>query len=436
VSGPKVVSIVTREEVLQICRGLLARVDAALEEWVRIGRRNHCVDDEAITAARRRRDALAGVIAADRFMDLQKQAPVEEMFLRDDMHQRLAKVAAEQAAARSKERREREAASALLSALRKNGAALDPELEAGLARGDPAATSRGLLMLGNKRPIKADSALVAQLREEGPPSTFAEWVRAQPRLPEDPSIERIEGRIAEIARLVNAAEQADWHKRLTDAANAPVARRNLILDTLEVETGRALTFARRRAVTLSELRSALAEAVAAGIETTAWKDNLDELTSDEMESRTTIVKAAIETHRSEGAIAARRAAVLKGLGGLGYEVTEGMSTAWASEGRLVLRSATRPDYGVELSGNERFQMRPVAFDANGRRPDPARDRDAETIWCGDVGSLEKRLAELGDGLQIEKALPVGAVPLKRIAVTGESAAAAAEAPVLRERTLR
>ena len=52
-------------------------------------------------------------------MDLQKQAPIEEAFLRDDVQVRLAKVAAEQAAARSRDRREREAAASLLRTLRK-----------------------------------------------------------------------------------------------------------------------------------------------------------------------------------------------------------------------------------------------------------------------------------------------------------------------------
>ena len=38
-SGPKVVRIVTREENEAICRGMLARIDAALEEWAETGRR-------------------------------------------------------------------------------------------------------------------------------------------------------------------------------------------------------------------------------------------------------------------------------------------------------------------------------------------------------------------------------------------------------------
>lgn len=42
-SGPKVVRIVTREEHEAICRGMLARIDAALEQWAETGRRNDCL---------------------------------------------------------------------------------------------------------------------------------------------------------------------------------------------------------------------------------------------------------------------------------------------------------------------------------------------------------------------------------------------------------
>ena len=47
---------------------------------------------------------------------------------------------------------------------------------------------------------------------------------------------------------------------------------------------------------------------------------------------------------------ARRRAVLGGLAKLGYEVRESMSTAWAQEGRLVVRKPNTTDYGVELGG--------------------------------------------------------------------------------------
>lgn len=438
-SGPKVVRIVTREEILDICNGLLARVDAALADWLRIGNRNACIDDDAIAAAKRRRDSLAALIAADRFTDLQKQAPIEEAFLRDDLQARLAKVAAEQAAARSRQRRQREAAASLLRRLRADGNPIDPALEDRLLRGEADAISEGFRVLAERAAApSASHELAGRLREGGAPVTFAEWLASRPATSEDPAVARLELRIAELTPLVADAIAEAWRTRLDQAATADPARRGLLLDGLEVETGRALTEARRRAAAAVDLELLLAELDAAGVATTDFRAGTEALDAAALAARTAEARQALDRHRSAVAVAARRQAVLKELCSLGYSVTEGMATTWAEEGRLVLRSATRPDYGVEVTaagGGERMQMRAVAFDAGDRGPDPARDCDAEAIWCGDVAALQDRLGAIGGGLVIEKSLPVGATPLKRIAIAGDRYAAS-EAPTLRERTRR
>ena len=437
-SGPKVVRIVTREEILEICHGMLARVDAALAEWTRIGRRNDCIDDDALTAAKRRRDALAALIATDRFMDLQKQAPIEEAFLRDDVQVRLAKVAAEQAAARSRDRREREAAASLLRTLRHGGYPLDQDLERGLERGDAAALADGFKVLAQRSTgPTASRSLADRLRGDEAPASFADWLAARPATDADPAVTRIEARIAELRPYVDEATSAAWGARLDEALGAEPARRGLLLDGLGVATGRELTEARARAAAAMDLELVAAELRAAGMDTKVMTVGLEALSAAAIATRIKDGRAALEAHRQARASAARRAAVLEGLNGLGYEVTEGMRTTWAQDGRLVVRSANRPDYGVEVSAaGERMQMRPVAFDAGGVGPDPSRDRDAETLWCGDVSALQASLGDAGGGLVIEKALPIGATPLKRIVVAAVEATTAAAAPVLRERTIR
>lgn len=437
-SGPKVVRIVTREEILEICAGLLARVDAALAEWTRIGRRNDCIDDQALAAATARRAALAALIAADRFMHLQKQAPIEEAFLRDDVQVRLAKVAAEQAAARSRGRRQREAAASLLRTLRAGGDALDPGLEHRLERGEADALAEGFQLLAGRSAAPTASRDLAQRLSEGASiRPVADWLSTRPVSDIDPAVARIDARIAELSPLVDEPTSAIWSVRLDEALDADPARRGLLLDGLDVATGRALTEARRRASVVIDLDLLAAELDAAGLPTAALRDGLKEIGPDAIAGRIDEGRAALEAHRHARASAARRAAVLEGLAGLGYEVSEGMRTAWAQDGRLVVRSAARPDYGVEVSAaGERMQMRPVAFDAGGVGPDPARDSDAETIWCGDVTALQGLLGDEGGGLVIEKSLPIGATPLKRIAVEGGSRSATAAAPALRERPLR
>lgn len=437
-SGPKVVRIVTREEILEICNGMLARVDAALAEWTRIGHRYDCIEEDALAAARSRRDGLARLIAADRFMDVQKQAPIEEAFLRSDVQARLTKVAAKQAAARTLQRREREAATSLLRSLKSRGDAVAPELEQRLQRGEAGALAEGFQLLANSAgKSSASRDLAARLGQGTEQRSFAAWLAAQTSTDSDPAIERIEHRIAELAPLVDEATSAQWRVRLDEALDAEPARRALLQDGLDVATGRALTEARQRAAAVTDLALLIAELNAAGLETEALSKGLEAIGEQAIAERITQGRSALEEHRRAQAQAARRAAVLEGLAGLGYEVAEGMTTTKAQDGKLVLRSAARPDYGVEVGpAGERMQMRPVAFDAGGVGPDPARDRDAETIWCGDVSALQERLDEIGGGLVIEKSTPIGATPLKRIAVETSQAAGGAEAPVRRERTLR
>jgi hypothetical protein len=113
----------------------------------------------------------------------------------------------------------------------------------------------------------------------------------------------------------------------------------------------------------------------------------------------------------------RRRAVLEGLAGLGYEVSEGMATAWVNRGRVVLRKAANPGYGVELSGGSRsdlLQVRAVAFGNSTEPRDTSRDRDIETIWCGEFERLQSLMAKDGGSLAIEHARPVGQFPLKLV----------------------
>jgi hypothetical protein len=121
-----------------------------------------------------------------------------------------------------------------------------------------------------------------------------------------------------------------------------------------------------------------------------------------------------EETRARAAIA-RRVAVLKGLAELGYEVRETMATAWAHNGRIVVRKPAETEFGVELSGTptaERLQMRLVAFDQPGAMRDGARDKDMETIWCNEFARLQALLGTCDNALVIERALAAGATPIK------------------------
>ena len=121
----------------------------------------------------------------------------------------------------------------------------------------------------------------------------------------------------------------------------------------------------------------------------------------------------------------RRTSILKGLSELGYEVRENMATAWVENGRIVVRKPNEKGYGIELGAvedAERVQVQLVSFEQSSDASKVSQDRDRETIWCSEFSRLQSLLEKSGSSLHIEKALPVGAKPLKHVqesSATGE-----------------
>jgi len=82
---------------------------------------------------------------------------------------------------------------------------------------------------------------------------------------------------------------------------------------------------------------------------------------------------------------------------------------------VVLRKPANPGYGVELSGGSQsdlLQVRAVGIGNPAEIRDMHRDRDMETIWCGEFERLQSMVAKSGGSLSIESARPVGQFPLK------------------------
>jgi hypothetical protein len=426
-SGPKVVRIVTRDEIVEICHGLIARLDSVIERWARVAEGEGLAGEGEVAATRARRDQLASLIAVDRFMELQKAAPQEIEFLKADLEAKRECAALLAAQARQRDRREVEAVRALLASLERQGVDVPDDVRATLKRasegnGDPAeAFRRGRAVLGSTTPTAVQHELAQRLKGSQGTRSIDDWITAQPSEIEDQRRNQIELHIEQLAALSGRAAAAPFEARLAGLASPTTAgRRDLLMDSLMVDLATALTGARAAAevrAKLDEAFSELREIDPAKVDQLEAKKSQSEV--HDVDALLSEANAALDHTRAERAASARREAVLKGLAELGYELGATMNAAWVRDGRLVLKKAARPDYGVELTGGvnaTKLQMRVIGF---GTTADPSRDRDAETLWCGDVEQLRVTLAARGADLAIEKALPAGAAPVKRIASDGE-----------------
>lgn len=436
-SGPKVVRVVTREELVAAGESLLRRLDAALAEWERacaaVG-----VSAADQKSSKDRRDALEQMLRADRFGEFGQAAVAEVDYLESDATRRRERAAQARAQERARLTSGRELARVLLRQLA-NDAPERPDLERvavgelGLKELDSvlARARQALFQPAAPPPSATQQALAARLASgEQAAIDFEAW--RQKVVAGSPRLEALLGHISELELLGEVGRAAELHQEVVAAAAIEEdGVRGMRLDSLVVALKKAKDDAvarerlRRQAVLIAAELQRFTEAGEAvhALRAAAARS------SSELQKALESAEQRLSELQEAQVAAARRKAVLDGLQQLGYEVHEELSTATSTGGRLVVRNPAAAGYGVEIAsgvGMERLQVRAVAFDAN---RDAAGDIPAEQRWCDDFGALKGVLQAQGSEVVVERALGVGAVPLKLLAAfSGEAERRATTAP--------
>lgn len=429
-SGPKVVRIVTREEIIATCKDILAQLEVEIRRWEKIGTRNELLSDDEIGATRKRYAALTALLAADRFIDLQKQVPDEIAYLQADSTRRLSEAATKVASARLQGRR---LAAMARQTLDRSDIVLPPDLRRDLeavvagngsdkAQADKALSDVMALSLREASPralTPEQEAHAKRLRGNDQDVDFQLWLAANSPEPESITV-KVEGAIEEL-RLAGAESLStrfgERQRSIQDESSKP--RRQMLADSLMLEVGKALTGIRlkaeqlrtleQRAAPLLTLQSAEAKELSRKVAVAVAEE--DAISVGRL---LTQVAEYLDKERKALAAKAQRSAVLSALKDLGYEVREGMETAAPKDGHVVLRRAANPGMGVEITGihsAERVQIRPVRFGQADSAGDKSKDRDIETLWCSDFDLLKGKIGAGHGALRIEQAHAVGAVPV-------------------------
>lgn len=430
-SGPKAFRIVTRGEIISICRRSLARLDAAIEFWTSTCKRNGTINQSDIHLVIARRDEIRRMLDADRFADLQKQVIAEISYLSADAERRAEKAAESEAKRKGDQRRAKSAAQALLAKFEASHIEIPVDLRRELTT--PAASveslnkavSKGLMLLlqptdRSEGVTERQRALADRLGAGDRRITLEEWTSQQTGASDDQALSKVDKLLGELAGL--GIDPSPFSARITALEAEPRARQALVADSLLLDLSSAIKAGRERArlerdlaerhAELSEMKSAESAALRAEIEQALAKSGAND---QELVKRADfLIEAEVRSMAAEE----RRRAVLEGLAKLGYEVSEGMMTAWVSGGRIILRKPANPGYGVELSGGSQadvMQVRAVGIGNPAEARDTGRDRDMETIWCGEFERLQSLVAKAGGNVSIESARPVGQYPLKVVA---------------------
>lgn len=441
-SGPKVVRVITREELVAAGESLLRRLDAAHTEWERactaVG-----VSSADQKASKDRRNALEKMFRADRFAEFGQAAVAEIDFLDADAGRRRERAAQARAQERARLHRGKELAMGLLrqsapdsieqvELQRAAGELGLKELDAVLARARQAMFQPAALQLGANQ-----QGLAARLAGGEKTEDFEAWRRKL--VASSPRLEALFGHISELELLGQSERASELHREVLAAIAIPEdAVREMRFDSLVI----SLKKAKEDAVAFEKL---LRKAALLGAELVRYREATEVLQTLkaaalggmlELQAAVTAGEQRLTVLQAAQVADARRRAVLDGLQQLGYQVHEELSTATSAGGRLVVRNPASTGYGVEITaaaGMERVQMRTVAFDTN---RDSSDDIPAEQRWCDDFGALKGALKAQGSEVIVEKALGVGMVPLKLISTSTSTLEEARRAPSAPHRAVR
>ncbi len=262
-SGPKVVRIVTREEIIAICEGHLAQLEAAAAQWKRVCERNSVIDDSDVAQVHARVEAMQALLASEKFEELQKRVPAEIAFLNADVEKRVQRAADEAVSARKRVQRSLAAARSVAAALRDRGldvplALSDPaaapaeELQAAFATAFAALSPRDEQQLSHQQ---IDLAAALGAGEER--RTFASWLESQTPTLQDSLDERLEHAISELAALQPAAAEP-FRERASELEGTQSSQKALLVDSLMLDIAEARRLASERHSVICKIKAVAA----------------------------------------------------------------------------------------------------------------------------------------------------------------------------------
>ncbi|MBA2656820.1 MAG: hypothetical protein H0U70_07510 [Tatlockia sp.] len=438
-SGPKVVRVITKQEIMANC---LIQIDAfkdAIEQWRKFACKHDVLTVEEEKAVDKKLLSVINMFEREQFHDIKKKCITEIASLYDDIQQIKEDAIAKALQESSKRRRTKYSAETLIKTFKTSGLQIPDELqlivstaitsnETELATMNSTLgriiTEYSLREVDKERRSPLLEELAKKLSEGEKIQTLAEWqISHNKDIKSVENNKRLDKLLAEIEFFEDKSAAQPFLARIALIENESLqSRRYLLTDSLIIDlvahatkqkakeelivsmTGARRELRRLKSKSAKELEALLTKAIESG----------DISLSKKLINRAfLLVKEEMKV--IEGS--SRREAILQGLAELGYEVQENMATAWVEDGRIVIRKPNEKSYGVELGAIEdavRIQIQLVTYEQSCIASKASQDLDRETSWCSEFSQLKSLLEQSGTSLYIEKALPIGAKPLKKV----------------------
>ena len=429
-SGPKTVRYLTQAELEVHCRSLIERVRTISNIWLAQLKNAGLQEEEDNLAVQRMVANLERYLDEGETQEVQKNAPNDEAWLERQFNKRVDARAKHIEMQKTLTRRRRSAVSTVLSTIKLNSVEVPKDilstLEAARDGNEKSASvinkavreAFDALSPDNevKSLTKTQRRLAQSLGVDAESRSYANWLsEAAPK--DDASGLKLDHHLTNLSARYGAKKIVAFKIRAEDLEQVgSPSHRKLLIDSLVIELA---AFARAEAIYDKELLEAKVVLAQLGQYPDALGSVSKQLASaltgnrTELSASIEVCKTALQSYLSEWSRTEKRRKLLYALSALGYSVEEGMETAFAEEGKIFLEKTTQPGFGVALTGlqaTDSLKLQAMKFEDV--ESNAAIDKEHETQWCGDFSTLRAAISNQGDNIIIEKALAVGARPLK------------------------
>lgn len=433
-SGPKVVRIVSREEMEAIKALHVSHLERVVEDIKRYSEQHTCFTDDQINEIQRRLKNFKNADASE-YRRIEAQIPSEINFLKNEK-QRAEDRARMKAKSKIERARSLQAACSSLESMYNRRSRSVPE---SIKDYKASLSSLSLIHLdqmekdiresflalddANDKFVEENGDYLNRLKQGHESVSFDSWLN-ESSLKKPTAIEnRINALIADLATAeIKPSERVSFTERAAQLFREPENQfTDMKLDSLCIDVNAHIKSYREKlqayhlcCATLQNLQSISGEVTLEACESIS-----SELT-ESLEEINSAIKSLGDRFNSsllERSAESKRHALLSALNRIGYRVLEGMETAYVENGRLVVKRSQDSSYGVELGGPQdlrRMQIRVVAKEGMAGFRSKQSDLDEETKWCDDFSRLKQTLSDSGMLLEIDRQLEPGEAEIKTV----------------------
>ncbi len=426
-SGPKVVRVVSREERIAIANGQLARLDKVALNWKKECNAMGINTDSEAGHFDERIQYIHTLLEKGAFQEIQTEVENEVAFLKNDLKEKRETAIKRKSQARQRKRRLSNTASTLLSRLKLTDLEIPEEqlitlqniqngsVDEELAENTISAIFN-LIVPEDQGLTEQQKHLAQKLGEGEEVRTLAQWLAGHPAA-DDAVGQKIDRFISKLQTIAEENRYSPFVERVRKMNAEPSpSKRRLLSDSIQIELAAEISAQENRLLILEQIDDLCL--TLNQYENNAYsslfgqaediKINFDDSQAKQLISD---LGVAIESAKKAYANIQGRKVLLGALEQLGYDVREGMLTAWVKDGNVTMRNQTTTSYGVKVSGGVEggpLQIRPVKFDRS------ASSYDAETQWCSKFSELKQHLENDVSSFEILAATPVGQIPVEYV----------------------